>query len=230
MINDVVMKSIFLIVSVLQAVYFKYSPLCEDGLTFIKGLDIANRYAIPYFDICVFYTPIIVVIIYFSNLYNQYMKGYGILLLVRNCNIKRLVFNMCLKCGVELLLLLLAQFVLNLCILDVGIVKAIERYILEFIIYYLIIIIICMIQFLLSSYFDEGIVSLMVNLYVVASSFVLFFDWSIINTKIFFPGIVLQMDRYISEMEKIDVFIWDLFIVLMLYILTVVRCKNKDYL
>lgn len=218
---------------IVQCVFFLNNSGEQNPFAFLLGLTpVEEMLGVPYFHICVLCVPIVLITLCFSDYYSFYIENYGRLLLIRNCNIIRMLFWIYAKIGYRLVLITIMQFIINvICFYD-FVIGNIRLLLIGGMVYLLFINLVVILQFYLCTFMKNNYAYVMVNLYVYLS-FVLHrsFDVKIINL-LFLPGQMVNLKATLQNVEVgnwiLQQVLYSLGMFIVIHIATVIRCKRKD--
>jgi hypothetical protein len=141
----------------------------HDYLALYKGLPLY----LDYIKIPVYYFWFACISFYFVGVIEDYLSGYGVLLIVRNYSLPKLVLRLFSKVFIELNAIVSFQFVIYIFISVITKKSILEFSMIEFIksyiIYILTIYLLILIQLLLEMYVKAQVAMLITNVYAVSS-------------------------------------------------------------
>lgn len=223
---------LFIFCCVFQAIYFKYFMNRENPFAYFQGVYAADSTVFPYLEMCVLCSPVIMLILLFSDSYSFHMENYGRLLLVRNCNMEKRIGNIYDYLALKLLIMVGMQMFINIIFHPFYFIDNIEKLMKGEIAYYLILLFLIILEFCICSWMEENLVQIFLNLYLFISCIICYYLKNTVVQILFMPGKIMVLERFF-ENEKWSAYLKNEIMLpvmggIVLYIITVMHCKRKD--
>lgn len=223
---------LYIICCFFQVVYFKYVVGSARPFVYIQGVYLQESNVLPYLEICVLCLLIIMLVLLFSDSYSFYMENYGRLLLVRNCNLTKCIFNICRHLAMKLFIMVGIQLIINVLFNLSYFINNIATILKGEIAYYLILLFTAILEFCICSWVKENLVQIFLYVYVFSSCVVCYYLKSKVVQILFMPGKILELKKFFETEKWISYLLNEITIpmlsMIILFLITVMHCKRKD--
>lgn len=225
---------LFFLSCVFQVIFFYMKDIKKASFTYMLGIQMSeNVEGIPYMEILAICFPIYFIILYFRDYYSFYMKNYGKLCLIRNCGRVYMIGSVYCRIFRKLFVFSVIQYGIWALLCLPYMLGHMEEVVLGMFFYYFTLIFIVSIEIFLCSCITEESAQIILNLYVIISSFG---NWMIENqwiNQMMFPGkIVRGYERVqrltVQGIADIQQVLIPLLCIFILFVLTNIRFQMQD--